>query len=130
MPGRALVDSSFFIDRMRAGVDPMEELSIHSDDWELLTCGIVQMEVLRGMKQKSAYQRMAAYLGSMLYVPTLNNVWQRASGVAWSLDRQGRAMQVTDLVIAACALEADAAVLTFDADFTRVSGLRVLRVLD
>src|SRR5882757_3767266 len=114
MAGRALVDSSFFIDRLRAGSDPLEELADHSDDWELLTCGVVQIEVLRGMKIKSAHQRMAGYMGCMLYVPTVNAVWERAAELSWNLDRRGRVRQVTDLIIAVCALEADAAVLTLD----------------
>jgi predicted nucleic acid-binding protein len=130
MPGRALVDSSFFIDRLRAGSDPIEELSAHSDEWELLTCGVVQVEVLRGLKHKGAYERMAEFMGCMLYVPTLNAVWERVATLAWQMDRTGRTMQVTDLVIATCALEADAVVLTFDSDFSRVSGLRAIRALD
>jgi predicted nucleic acid-binding protein len=129
MAGRALVDSSFFIDRLRAGSDPLEELADHSDDWELLTCGVVQIEVLRGMKVKSAHQRMADYMSCMLYVPTVNAVWERAAELAWNLDRRGRVMQVTDLMIAVCALESDAAVLTLDSDFANVPGLRALRSL-
>lgn len=126
MAGRALVDSSFFIDRLRTGRDPLAELAAHSDDWEMLTCGVVMVEVLRGMKQKSAHKRMADYMGCMLYVPTLNTVWERATKLAWELDRAGRVMQVTDLMIAVCALEGDAAVLTFDSDFARVPGLRTI----
>ena len=126
MAGRALVDSSFFISRLRTGLDPLEELAAHSDDWEMLTCGVVMVEVLRGMKQKPAHKRMADYMGCMLYVPTLNTVWERAAKLAWELDRTGRVMQVTDLMIAVCALENDAAVLTLDSDFARVPGLRVI----
>jgi predicted nucleic acid-binding protein len=130
MAGRALVDSSFFIGCLRAGGDPLEELAGHSDDWELLTCGVVQVEVLRGMKQKKAHQRMVNYMGCMLYVPTLNAVWERAAALAWDLDRLGRTMQVTDLLIASCALESDAAVLTFDSVFLNVPDLRTIRMLD
>ena len=126
MAGRALVDSSFFIDRLRTGRDPLAELAAFSDDWEMLTCGVVMVEVLRGMKQKSAHKRMADYMGCMLYVPTLNAVWERAAKLAWELDRMGRVMQVTDLMIAVCALEYEAAVLTLDGDFARVPGLRVI----
>jgi predicted nucleic acid-binding protein len=129
MPGRALVDSSFFIDRLRSGLDPLEELAAWSDDWEFLTCGVVQIEVLRGLKQKTAQQRMAEFMGCMLYVPTLNAVWERAGELAWKMDREGKVMQVTDLLIATCALEADADVLTFDSDFGRVPGLRAIRSL-
>jgi len=130
MAGRALVDSSFFIGWLRSGGDPLEVLAGHSEEWELLTCGVVQVEVLRGMKQKKAYQRMADYMGCMLYVPTLNAVWERATALAWDLDRLGRGMQVTDLLIASCALESEAAVLTFDSDFANVPDLRTLRALD
>ena len=129
MPGSALVDSSFFIDRLRAGLDPLEELAAASDEWELLTCGVVQVEILRGMKHKKAHQRMAEFLDCMLYVPTLNATWERARQLAWEMDRRGKFMQVTDLLIATCALAADAAVLTFDSDFSRVPGLRVIRSL-
>jgi predicted nucleic acid-binding protein len=129
MPGRALVDSSFFIDRLRTGLDPLEELAAYSDDWELLTCGVVQIEVLRGLKHKTAHQRMAEFMDCMLYVPTLNALWDRARDLAWNMDRQGLVMQVTDLLIATCALEAEAAVLTLDSDFARVPGLRAIRSL-
>ena len=129
MPGNVLVDSSFFIDRLRAGADPLEELEPFMEDWEMVTCGVVQMEVLRGMKHKSAHQRMAEFMSCMLCVPTLNNIWERAAALAWTLDRQGKVMQVTDLVIASSAIEAEAAVLTLDSDFGRVPGLRTLRVL-
>ena len=126
MAKRALVDSSFFIGRLRADLDPLEELAAFSDDWDLLTCGVVMVEVLRGMKFKHAHKRMADFLGCMLYVPTLNSLWERTHRLAWDLDRRGLTMQVTDLVIASCALEADAAVLTNDSDFGRVPGLRVM----
>ena len=129
MPGNVLVDSSYFIDRLRAGIDPLVELEPFMEDWELVTCGVVQMEVLRGMKHKNAHQRMAEFMSCMIYVPTLNNVWSRATNLAWSLDRQGKVMQVTDLLIASCAIEAEAAVLTLDSDYSRVPGLRTLRFL-
>ena len=130
MAGRVLVDSSFFIDRMRAGQDPLAELAQFSDDWEMLTCGVVAVEVLRGMKHQRAHQRMEEYLGCMLYVPTLNTIWERAAQLAWELDRAGQGVKVPDLVIAVCALDYEASVLTFDSDFDRVPGIRTLRALD
>lgn len=129
MPGSVLVDSSFFIDRLRAGADPFAEFAVHADDTDFLTCGVVMVEVLRGVKIKKAHTRLSALMGAMIYVPTLNRVWERAAALAWQLDRAGLPVQVTDLIIAACALEADAAVLTCDRDFTRVPGLRVVKDL-
>jgi predicted nucleic acid-binding protein len=129
MAARALVDSSFFIDRMRSGEDPLEELATAADDWEILTCGVVKTEVLRGLKFKNANRRMTDAMDCMIFVPTTNSVWDRVIRLAWELDRAGKFMQVTDLIIAASALEANAAVLTLDSDFKRVPGLRVVAVL-
>ena len=53
-----------------------------------------------------------------------------ASDLAWKLDRSGAVMQAADLLIAASALAADAALLTLDLDFRRVPGLTVLDKLE
>lgn len=129
MAGNVLVDSSFFISRIRRGEDPLVELSEFSDDHDFFTCGIVQTEVLRGLREKKAHARMAEFMECMAYVPTINRVWERIHQLAWSLDREGKIMQVTDLTIAVCALEVDAAVLSLDSDFLRIPGLRVIREL-
>jgi predicted nucleic acid-binding protein len=129
MVGNVLVDSSYFIDRLRRGIDPLVELSRFADRVDFVTCGVVQVEVLRGIKQERVHRRMAETLGSMIYVPTLNHVWERVSRYAWELDRKGKSMQVGDLVIAVCAEESGAAILTLDSDFLRFPGARVLRDL-
>jgi predicted nucleic acid-binding protein len=126
MAGNVLVDSCFYIDRWRSGADPFDELGEHTIECDFFTCGVVKMEILRGIKDKAMHRRVAELLGCMLYVPTQNALWERAERLAWELDRRGRFMQVTDLIVAACALEVDAAVLTLDSDFARVPGLRVL----
>jgi predicted nucleic acid-binding protein len=129
MFANVLVDSSYYIERLRAGEDPFEDLASHADETDFFTCGLVMIEVLRGMKVKKAHDRLAALMGAMIYVPTPNRVWERAAELAWQLDRQGRIMQVTDLMIAVCALEADAFLLTHDSDFRRVPGLHVIEQL-
>ena len=126
MAANILVDSSFFIDRLRVSADPFEEFAARADQADFLTCGVVVAEVLRGVKFKRAHAHLASLLGCMIYVPTLNRVWERVAKLAWELDRAGKGMQIPDLVIAACALDADAAVLTMDGDFARVPGLRVI----
>jgi predicted nucleic acid-binding protein len=124
MAGNVLVDSSFYIERLRAGEDPFEEFAAHAEETDFFVCGVVMIEVLRGVKIKKAHTRLASLFATMLYVPTANHIWERSAELAWELDRQGKSMQVTDLIIATCALAADAAVLALDSDFARVPGLR------
>jgi predicted nucleic acid-binding protein len=129
MSANVVVDSSFFISRLRRGVDPFAELSESAEEHDFYTCGVVMIEVLRSMKPEKARARLESLMGAMMYVPTLNHTWERAMMLAWQLDRKGRVMQVTDLIIASCALELEAAVLTLDSDFSAVPGLKVLSAL-
>jgi predicted nucleic acid-binding protein len=61
----------------------------------------------------------------MVYIPTTNQIWERASQLAWALDRQGVVLPAQDILIASHALDTDAIVLTHDMHFSSVPGLRV-----
>lgn len=130
MAARAvLVDSSFYIDRLRKGMDPLAELASAPPEWDFVTCGMVVLEVCRGFRNPKDRKRFEDALAAMAFVPTSNKVWLRANDLAWKLDRQGLIMQATDLLIATHALHVDAAVLTLDGDFNRVPALEVLNAV-
>jgi len=125
-----LVDSNFYIDRARRGMDPFVELAQASTDWEIVTCGMVMLEVLRGVRQPRALERFSAAFSVMINIPTSSTVWERAWRLGWEMDRKGKIIPGQDLVIAAHALHADAAILTADGHFHQVPGLKVLNRLD
>lgn len=126
MASLVLPDSSFYIRAMCAGRNPLQELGVRSDDYEFAVCGVVQVEILRGRRDPRVWQRFRDAFAAMLFINTTSGVWQRAADLAWRLDRQGLVIPATDLVIAACALETKAAVLTHDAHFHNVPGLEVV----
>ena len=111
------------------GLDPFAELYEASDVWEPALCGMVLIEVLRGCVEQKVRKRYEEAFSCMVFVQTTARVWERAAQLAWTLDRQGKTIPATDLVIAASALSDDAAILTHDAHFDVVPGLRVLRSL-
>ena len=126
MASLILPDSSFYIDATRAGRDPFLALSAKSDEYEYATCGMVQVEVLRGRRDPNLHRRFRNAFAVMIYIGTINAIWERTTQLAWTLDRQGVVIPATDLLIAACALQVDAAVLTYDQHFQQVPGLRVV----
>jgi predicted nucleic acid-binding protein len=126
MEKNVLVDSSFFIGCLRHRQDPFTVLAQADEGWEFYTCGIVVLEVCRGIKLESAMRKYREVFQVMPCVPITSHVWEMASDLGWKLDRKGNTMQATDLLIAASALTVDAAILTLDADFNRVPGLNVL----
>ncbi len=68
---------------------------------------------------------LADYMGCLLYIPTLNNIWETAEELLWQTDRRGFKIPLTDALIAACAIKADGAVLSHDKHFRAIPGLRV-----
>ncbi len=123
-----LVDSSIYIRLMRQRLDPVAVLFEHYDTVNLVTCGMVRLEVLRGMREPRAAKRLEDFMGIMQYVPTDDRLWHEATALAWRIDRAGQTIQATDALIAASALRKGTSVLTRDSDFDRVPGLHVLRL--
>lgn len=129
MANLILPDSNVYIDAIRADADPFQQFTAHLEEWEFGTCGMIVMEVCRGFRVPRVLHRFRDRFSTMIYIPTTNAVWERATQLAWSLDRRGQTLPAQDLIIAACALHADATVLTNDAHFHSIPGLRILRTL-
>ena len=126
MASLILPDSSYYLTASRAGLDPFLELGRRADDFEFATCGMVQIEVLRGRRDQSVVRRFRETFAMMIFINTTQAVWERAGRLAWALDRQGIVLPAPDLVVAATALQAGAAVLTYDHHFKSVPGLEVV----
>ena len=130
MPSPVLVDSSVFITLLKTRRDPGIELLSRLDLTDLATCGMVRLEVIRGLGIPRARRRMDAFFDVMQNVITDNQLWEDACELGWKVTRQGNNMPAQDIIIAACALRAKAAVLTYDGHFDAIPGLRVLHSLD
>lgn len=121
-----LVDSNVFIDLLRLGRDSAQVIGNWVGKRKLATCGVVRLEVLRGVHSPKRFASISAFMDTMVNVPTDQDLWTKATDLAWKLDRRGIVLPAADLVIAACALRIHAAVLTSDAHFQQITGLRVL----
>lgn len=126
MASLVLPDSNFYINCARAGIDPFRELGTRSDDYEFATCGMVVLEVCRGRSDPNVLRQFQERFEAMIFIPTSNQIWDRTVQLAWALDRRGAVLPPQDLLIAAHALQTQAAVLTFDARFNVIPGLQVI----
>lgn len=130
MAAIALVDSSVWIGLLREGRDPVLELTRRAQVYDLATCGMVRLEVLRGISRRPLFDAVEGFMNVMLNVPTDNRVWEAATREAWQLGRKGMNLPAQDLIIAACAIRIEAAVLTYDHHFFDIPGVTVLSSLD
>ena len=87
---------------------------------QLLVCGVVRPEVLRGIRSVVVRDELSELFDLMTDVPTDMRVWRKATDLAWTLDRRGAVLPLTDLLIASCALVAGATVVTNDPHFWQI----------
>ena len=127
MSGPVLVDSNVFIGLLRRGLDPIETLGGWIGDGDLATCGMVRLEVERELKIDRIRRRVAGFFDVLINVPTSNKIWEQASETAWELGRSGITLPAQDILIATCAHEIGAAVLSDDKHFDEFTGLRVFK---
>ena len=123
-----LIDSSIFIGLLRRRMDPTRELWEHFASLDLAVCGMVRVEVVRGLKAPRLRSRVEAFMDVMQSIPTDHRLWEEAAHMAWELDRQGRNLPAPDILIAVSALRIGAAVLSFDRHFSEIPRLRLAPV--
>ena len=125
MENAALVDSNVFITLLRQGEDPADWLGNRFED--LYTCGMVRLEVLRGIRNVQIREGTEAFLDVLCTIPTDNRLWDAAADLGWELGRRGLVLPGPDLVIAASALRAGVPVLTADCHFEKIPRFPVIR---
>jgi predicted nucleic acid-binding protein len=130
MDKRILVDSTIYIHLLRRREDPALALLDELKTLDLVTCGMVMLEVLRGIPNPHVKKRLDAFMAVMIFVPSNDRLWADATELAWRLDRNGRVLPGSDLLIAACALSAGAEILTLDKHFEAVPDLVLTPVPD
>lgn len=92
---------------------------------EIATCGIVDLELLYGARDRATYRALVEALRGMPRVTVEDAIVNRALAVQAMLAErsQHRAVPLPDLLVAACAEDADLTVLHYDADFERIAEL-------
>ena len=125
-----LVDSNIFITLIKTRRDPGRELLERYDLEDLATCGMVRLEVLRGLATPKARNAMEGFFSVMQNIQTDNHLWEAACKLGWEVTRNGFNVPAQDIIIAACAIRAGAAVLTGDKHFDQIPGVRVIHSLE
>lgn len=125
-----LIDSAAYIDLMRAGEDPRQVLAPLLRAGRLYNCGIVRAEVLRGIKIEKAYRQMEQFFDIVPEVPADPQLWRDVSQLGYDLGRKGKWPPVTDLAIAAAALRVRATLISPDAHFEDIPGLKLSKSLN
>lgn len=123
VPDLVLVDSSYYITLHRQNRDPLSELERFEHTYDFAINGVIWAEVVRGRSDPHVRRRYERAFGVAQMLNLTPRGWQRVTDLACELDRRGNVIPLTDLIIAATAIEHRAAVLTFDRHFQHIPGV-------
>ncbi len=113
-----LIDSSAWIEYLRGDGSRRVKERVREalQKEEAVCCGVVIVEILRGAKNENDLQRLWDSLIALPQIPIDNIVIERASKWGFTLDRKGKVVSTTDLLIASAGYK-KACILHLDSDF-------------
>ena len=118
-----IVDSSIYIQWLRQRIELHEVLEPWIRTSQLFCCGIIRAEVIRGIIPPRIKNQLHTFFDFLNDIPISREICYSASELAWTLDRKGVVLPVTDIIIACCAKKAGAVVISDDKHFRRIPGV-------
>lgn len=121
-----IADTSVWVDYIRRPQGPTARVIDRLlDDDMLATVGTVVAEVLQGSLTDLDFTRLRKMMTALPYFEATRATWVRAGRLSMDLRLSGKPTPLSDLVIAAIALDGDHEVFTLDNHFDRIPGLRL-----
>ena len=119
-----LIDSSVWIEYLRpdGAKRAKERVREVLQREEAVSCGVVTVEILRGARNEKDFQSLKDSLMSLPHIPLDDTVIERASRWGFMLDRKGKVVSTTDLLIASAAYK-NARLLHTDSDFEMIASV-------
>ncbi len=94
---------------------------------QIVTCPIVDLELLYSTRSGDDFNRLASDLAQLRTVPVTRSVTNAAQQALSTLAHEAplhhRSVKLPDLLIAACAADASVGVLHYDEDFDRLANV-------
>jgi len=122
---QVLIDTSIWVAYFRGrDHDLVESVKDLVKTQRAALCGVVLSELLAGVKVKKDQDTLKQTLDALEYLETSMTTWILAGEMSSNLRRQGIGVPLTDLILAALAIENDYELFTLDNHFYRVPKLK------
>jgi predicted nucleic acid-binding protein len=127
-----LVDTSVWIDFFR-GVNSPEAGRLTAAimaETDLCICGLVQTEILQGIKSDAQYKQVKMFLRDLVYLPTPKSGYLLAADIYRAARKKGKTIRNSiDCLIAACAIINKVPLLQKDRDYLTIAAVSDLKLL-
>jgi predicted nucleic acid-binding protein len=123
-----IVDTSAWVSFLKSPVTPegktVKELV---ERQEALLVGMVLAELLHGLGSDKDLADLLDAVAGVSYLECTRETWERAGLLARRLRRDGRQLPMSDIVVAALAVQHNLPLYTLDKHFEQVPGVRLYR---
>jgi predicted nucleic acid-binding protein len=92
---------------------------------EVALVGVVLAELLQGCRTQSERTTLSEALLALRYFEVTQTIWSRTGDLSAQLLRKGVTLPLSDLLIAALAIEHDCLVYSLDAHFKKIPGVHL-----
>jgi predicted nucleic acid-binding protein len=121
-----ITDTAIWIDYLRNRRSSLaDEVSKLIDDGRVALASVVLAELLRGLRTQEERHRLEWQLQGATFLEMSMAAWRHAGVLSSDLDSRGQPIPMTDVFIAALALEGGHELYTRDKHFERIPGLRL-----
>lgn len=123
---KMIIDTSIWIDYFRriesTSASLLEEFL---DENRVVVVGVVLAELIQGARTNNEKNLIKQKLSGLPYEEIQYNHWIKTGELSYDLRKQGITLPLSDLVIAALALEKNWAIFTLDPHFNNIKGLKI-----
>lgn len=127
MPVKLLPDTCVWIDFLRNRETDLtlqlEQALLHG---EVYTCGVVLYELLQGIRNPGEDEQVRTAFDALTMLEITSATWVAAVRLSSGLRKQGIILPLSDMLIAAVAVEHNLTIITVDAHFQQIPGLSLV----
>jgi len=125
LKNRILADTTAWIEFFRGKSKVADRFEMLLIENAVCTCGVVMFEVLQGIKSEGEKNKILSILATLPYFEMMKKLWQSAAELSLSLKKNGVNLPLSDILIAAIAVENDLSIYTLDNHFTLIPNLKL-----
>ncbi|OGP30622.1 MAG: hypothetical protein A2067_03380, partial [Deltaproteobacteria bacterium GWB2_42_7] len=102
----------------------LETLIMKNSVW---VCGVVLFELVQGVRTEDEKTKVLDALSNLSYVEMTKDLWQKAEEPSASVKKKGLNLPLSDIFIAALAIEHNLQIFTLDKHFEQIPTVKIYK---
>jgi len=123
-----IVDTSVLIDFLKGENPVSNTVARLLEKKRIVITGIIIAELLQGIKNPKEENIISELLTGLTILEANTALWIQAGKLSAALRRKGVSLPLTDVAVAALAIENNLSVFTLDKHFEQIPGVRIYKV--